>query len=130
MFENLLNHHWLVAMSLFILLALVGELGYRTGIKSRIEDDQNRKEQINAIGDGLFVLLSLLVSFTLTMAVSRYDHRRELVVRLPQGCGAEVSRSDRVGLPYPYQRNVEQLLRNYVDARIDFFAAGFDPAQV
>ena len=61
MFENLLNHPWLVAMSLFILLALVGELGYRTGIKSRIEDDQNRKEQINAIGDGLFVLLSLLL---------------------------------------------------------------------
>jgi hypothetical protein len=128
MFENLLNHPWLVAMSLFSLLALVGELGYRTGIKSRIEDDQNRKEQINAIGDGLFVLLSLLLSFTLTMAVSRYDHRRELVVREADAIGTTYLRAATLG--QPYQRNVEQLLRNYVDARIDFFAAGFDPAQV
>ena len=128
MFENLLNHPWLVAMSLFILLALVGELGYRTGIKSRTEDDQNRKEQINAIGDGLFVLLSLLLSFTLTMAVSRYDHRRELVVREADAIGTTYLRAATLG--QPYQRNVEQLLRNYVDARIDFFAAGFDPAQL
>ena len=128
MFENLLNHPWLVAMSLFILLALVGELGYRTGIKSRTEDDQNRKEQINAIGDGLFVLLSLLLSFTLTMAVSRYDHRRELVVREADAIGTTYLRAATLG--QPYQRNVEQLLRNYVDARIDFFAVGFDTAQV
>lgn len=76
MFENLLNHHWLVAIPLFVFMVLAVEFGYRTGIKSRIEDDQDRKEQIKSIGDGLFVLLSLLVSFTLTMAVSRYDHRR------------------------------------------------------
>jgi len=128
MFENLLNHAWLVAMSLFSLLALVGELGYRTGIKSRIEDDQNRKEQINAIGDGLFVLLSLLLSFTLTMAVSRYDHRRELVVREADAIGTTYLRAATLG--QPYKGNFEQLLRNYVDARIDFFSAGFDPAQL
>jgi hypothetical protein len=128
MFENLLNHHWLVAMSLFVLMALVGELGYRIGMKSRIADDQNRKEQINAIGDGLFVLLSLLVSFTLTMAVSRYDQRRELVVREADAIGTTYLRA--ATLEQPYQGNVEQLLRNYVDARIDFFVAGFDPAQV
>jgi hypothetical protein len=41
-------------------MALAGELGYRIGIKSRIEEDQNRKEQINTMGSGLFILLSLL----------------------------------------------------------------------
>ena len=128
MFENLLNHHWLVATSLFVLMALAGELGYRIGINSRIEDDQNRKEQINTIGSGLFILLSLLVSFTLTMAVSRYDHRRELVVREADAIGTTYLRAATLG--QPYQGNFEQLLRNYVDARIDFFAAGFDPAQV
>jgi hypothetical protein len=29
MFENLLNHRWLVATSLFVLMALADELGYR-----------------------------------------------------------------------------------------------------
>ena len=80
--RNLLNNQWLVATSLFVLMALVGELGYGIGIKWRIEEDQNRKEQINATDSSLFVLLSLLVSFSLTVAVSRYDQRRELVVAL------------------------------------------------
>jgi hypothetical protein len=128
MFEKLLNDHWLVATVLFVLMAFATELGSRIGIKSRIDDDQDRKEQINASGDGLFVLLSLLVSFTLTMAVSRYDHRRELVVREADAIETTYLRAATLG--QPYQGNVEQLLRNYVDARIDLFAAGTDPAQV
>ena len=128
MFENLLNHQWLVALSLFVFMALAIELGYRTGIKFRIGDDQDRKEQINAIAEGLFVLLSLLVSFTLAMAVSRYDHRRELIVREADAIGTTYLRAATLG--QPYQGNVEQLLRNYVDARIGFFAAGSDAAQV
>lgn len=128
MFESLLNHHWLVAVSLFVLMAFVGESGYRIGMKSRIEDDENRREQINALASSLFVLLSLLLSFTLSMAVSRYDQRRELVVREADAIGTTYLRA--ANLAQPYQGNLEQLLRNYVDARIDFFAAGFDPVQL
>ncbi len=128
MFENLLNHHWLVATSLFVLMAFVGELGYRIGTKWRIEEDQNRKEQLNATGSSLLILLSLLVSFTLTMAVSRYDQRRELVVREADAIGTTYLRAATLGPPY--QRNFEQVLRGYVDARIDFFTAGVDPAQI
>ena len=34
MFEKLFNHHWLAALSLFILMMLAIEFGYRIGIKS------------------------------------------------------------------------------------------------
>ena len=46
----------------------------------RIEEDKNRKEQINATGSSLLVLLSLLVSFTLTMEVSRYGALKRMVL--------------------------------------------------
>jgi hypothetical protein len=128
MFENLLNHQWLVTISLVVFMALAIELGYRIGIKFRIGDDQDRKEQLNAIAEGLFVLLSLLLSFTLTMAVSRYDHRRDLVVKEADAIGTTYLRAATLG--QPYQENVEQLLRSYVDVRIDFFATGFHPEQV
>jgi hypothetical protein len=128
MFETLLNHQWLVTISLFVFMALAIEWGYRIGIKFRIGDDQDRKEQINAVAEGLFVLLSLLLSFTLTMAVSRYDHRRDLVVREADAIGTTYLRAATLG--QPHQGNVEQLLRSYVDARIDFFATGFPPDQV
>ena len=100
MFESLLNHQWLMAISLFVFMALAIELGYRTGIKFRIGDDQDRKEQVNAIAQGLVVLLSLLLSFTLTMAVSRYDHRRELIVREADAIGTTYLRAATLGQPY------------------------------
>ena len=127
MFENLLNHQWLLAISLFVFMGLAIELGYRTGIKFGLGDDQDRKEQVNAIAQGLFDLLSLLLSFTLTMAVS-HDHWRELIVREADAIGTTYLRAATLG--QPYQGNVEQLLRNYVDARIGFFAAGSDAALV
>jgi len=128
MLEFLLNHPWMLALSLFVLLALLIEIGSRVGLRSRIEDDQNRKEQINAIRDALFVLLSLLLGFTLAMAVPRYDHRRELVVREANAIGTTYLRAKT--LAQPYQDNLEGLLREYVDSRIYFFAVGFDSAEV
>jgi len=128
MLEYLLNHPWMLALLLFALLVLFIELGCRAGLQSRIEDDESRKEQINAIRDALFVLLSLLLGFTVAMAVPRYDHRRELVVREANAIGTTYLRAET--LAQPYQGNLEQLLREYVDARIDFFRVGFDPEQV
>ena len=98
MFEKLFNHHRLAALSLFILMMLAIELGYRIGIKSRTQDDQDRKQQMKASGDGLFVLLNFLLSFTLTMAVSRYNHRRELFVKEADAIGT----TERV--LYPHRR--------------------------
>lgn len=128
MFEYLLNHPWMLALSLFVLMASFVELGYRVGLQLDIEHDPNRKEQISTIRDSLFVLLSLLVGFTLAMAVPRYDLRRELVVREANAIGTTYLRAQT--LAQPYRDNLEQLLREYVDARIAFFAVGFDPAQI
>jgi hypothetical protein len=113
----------MLALSLFLLTALPIEPGYREGLQSHIEDDQNLKEQVSAIRDSLFVLLG----FTLGMAVSRFDRRRELVVREANAIGTTYLRAQT--LAQPYRDNLEQLLREYVDARIDFLAVGLDPTQ-
>ena len=59
--------------------------------------------------DALFVLLSLLLAFTLAMAVPRYDHRRELVVQEANAIGTTYLRAQT--LAQPYRENLEQLLR-------------------
>ena len=77
--EYLLNEPWLLGLVLAISLAVAIELGQRTG--GYIHEDTNRKDQMVAIRDGLFVLVSLLLSFTLALAVPRYTERRTQVVK-------------------------------------------------
>ena len=75
---HLLNYPWLFGILFALLLAAVLEIGRRISMPSRLHGDAERKEQIVAIRDGLFVLISLLIGFTLSLAANRYFDRRSL----------------------------------------------------
>ena len=66
--ETILDHPWELGAILFVLLALALELGRRVAARSRLHEDQNRKDQMATIRDGLFLLVSLLLGFTLALA--------------------------------------------------------------
>jgi hypothetical protein len=80
-----------------------------------------------AIRDGLFVLVSLLLGFTLALAVPRYNERRTLLVEEAISIGTTYLRAGM--LPQPYRDNARNLLRHYVDARLDLDNAGLDAAR-
>jgi hypothetical protein len=81
-----------------------------------------------AIRDGLFVLVSLLLGFTLALAVPRYNERRALLVEESVSIAATYLHAGM--LPQPYRDNARDLLRNYVDACLDFDSAGLDPGRL
>jgi hypothetical protein len=121
----LLNAPWLLGFLLAIFLAGVIELGRKTASLLRV-DDENRKEQMVAIRDGLFLLTSLLLGFTMALAVPRYTERRSLLIEESVSIGTTYLRADL--LPQPYRDNSRALLRRYVDTRLDLDAAGLDAA--
>jgi hypothetical protein len=123
----LLNQPWLFGLMLAISLAVAIELGQRTAAYIHIHDDTNRKEQMVAIRDGLFFLVSLLLGFTLALAVPRYTERRALLVQEAISIGTTFLRADL--LPQPYRDNAHNLLRRYVDARLDLDNACLDAAR-
>jgi hypothetical protein len=120
----LLNEPWLLGLLLWITLAAAIELGRRTAPYADIHEDANRKEQMVAIRDGLFVLLSLLLGFTLSLTMPRYNERRTRVVEEAVSIGTTYLRAEV--LPQPYRDNARDLLRHYVDARLDLDNAGED----
>ena len=61
--ENAINHPYLFGVLLGLVLAIAIELGQKTSTRIRIQEDTHRKEQMVAIRDGLFVLVSLLLGF-------------------------------------------------------------------
>lgn len=121
--EPLANQPYVFGGLLGLALAIAIELGQRTSTYARIQEDPHRKEQMVAIRDGLFVLVSLLLGFTLTLAVPRFNERRALVIE--EADAIETTYLRAATLPQPYNMRAQQQLRQYVDARINLDAAGY-----
>ena len=117
-----LNHPALFAGCLFLLLAATLEFGFRLATASRLSADYARREQVAASRDALGVLLSLLLGFTLAMALPRYDLSRQLVIEEADAIATAGTRAEI--LPPPYRENVRELLVRYVAARLEFSSTG------
>jgi hypothetical protein len=76
----------------------------------------------------MLALFGLLLAFTFSMAVSRYDLRKQLVVEESTSIGTTYLRAQL--LPEPYRSEISRLLRQYVDIRLEFFAVGADLERV
>jgi len=125
--EYIFDRPWELGLALAIVLALVLDLGRRIGVDLKIEHVPPRKEQLGTIRDGLFVLISLLLGFTLTLAASRFAERRSLLVEEAISIGTTYLRTSM--LPAPYRDIIPQLLREYVDARLELADGGADAAR-
>jgi hypothetical protein len=112
----LVDRPWEFGSLLAIVLALVLEFGRRSAIRFRIELVPQRKEQLSTIRDGLFVLISLLLGFTLTLAASRFADRRSLLVEEAISMGTTYLRASV--LPVENRDRSKRLLEEYVDARL------------
>ena len=115
--EYIFEHPWELGLILAIFLALVLDLGRHCARYFRVEELPQRKEQMGTIRDGLFILVSLLLGFTLTMAASRFVERRSLLVEEAVSIGTTYLRA--ATLPQPYRDHSRQILREYVDTRLE-----------
>lgn len=106
----------LLGLLLGIVLAFAIDVGRRVAVRYKINQTPDRKEQMGTIRDSFFILLSLLLGFTLTFAASRFAERRSLAVEEAVSIGTTDLRANT--LPQPYRDHSKQLLREYVDARL------------
>jgi hypothetical protein len=123
----LFNHPLELGLMLLVMLGVALELGYRVSAHFCLLEDTNRKDQLVAIRDGLFVLLSLLIGFTLALAGARFAERRSLLVEEAVSIATSYLRAGT--LPQPYRDQSQSLFRNYVDSRLELQDAIVDPAR-
>ena len=102
---------------LLVLMLLVSEGGYRVGRAGAARVADGLKTQVSTILTGTLALVALLLGFSLTMAVSRYDERRELVQAEATAIGTAHLRARL--LPAPEGPELASRLRRYVDLRLD-----------
>lgn len=126
--ETILDHPWELGSILFVVLAMALEFGRRVAVRFRLHEDPNRKDQMGTIRDGLFLLVSVLLGFTLALASPRYAERRALLIKEAVSIGTTYLRADT--LPQTYREHSQRLLREYADARLDLGNAGLDSARL
>ena len=102
-----------LALLLFPAMILLLELGrrFRLSRKSPI--------QSNAVEGAVFALFGLLLAFTFSGAVTRYDAHRQLLTQETNDIGTAYLRLDL--LPTQAQPTLRQLFRDYTTSRLHLF---------
>lgn len=109
---------------LWVLSILVLWLSARTGAalrKRRPHLDDDDREHLGVILAATLTLLGLITGFTFSMAISRYDQRKNYEEVEANAIGTEYVRADL--LPAADTAKVCALLKNYLDQRILFYTA-------
>jgi hypothetical protein len=100
-----------------VMLVLI-ELGRRFRLKHKAPQEST------AIESAIFALFGLLLAFTFSGAVERYDRHRELLVEETNAIGTAYLRLDL--LPPAAQPALRQLFRDYTNSRLHLYDAVSD----
>ena len=118
-----MNFEWLYQLRLVVLLPMVfvlveatAELGNRIGLRFHAANEG--KADFGTLTGAALGLLALLVAFSISMAESRYDSRREVVLEEANAIGSTANFA--LMLPAASQKPILDLLREYAELRITF----------
>jgi hypothetical protein len=101
----------------FVLLWLSALTGASVRRKRNLKEDEH--EDFNVVVAATLTLLGLIIGFSFSMAVSRYDLRKNYEEAEANAIGTEYVRADL--LPAADAERVRRLLRQYLDERVMFY---------
>lgn len=107
------------AAFLFVGMLLLLELGRQLGRRRLGKDEERGRAGLGAVEGAVFALLGLLVAFTFSGAASRFDQRREWIVKEANALGTAWLRLDL--LPAQAQPALRELFRQYLDSRLRIY---------
>lgn len=116
--SNIVRNPQIVFVLSIVILALSVRLGVFLAGKLRPIDEDARHDLDLVIGSSL-TLLGLIIGFTFSMAVGRYDQRKNYEEEEANAIGTEYVRADL--LPDADAGKVRQLLKQYLDQRMLFY---------
>jgi hypothetical protein len=112
---------------LFLFSLIILWLSERVGaaIRKRRPMRDDARTDFDVILTAALTLLGLIIGFTFSMAVTRFDQRKNFEEAEANAIGTEYLRADL--LPAADADRVHQLLRTYLDQRIVFYQAADGP---
>ena len=122
------THEVLIQCAFLMLMLAASETGFRLGRTLEGSTTTQTKSQIAIIEAAILGVLALLLGFTMSMAVSRFAVRKQLVLDEANAIGTSLLRAQL--LPSPEGSEIARLLREYVNVRVQYGTAGNDLARL
>lgn len=107
----------LIAAALLVSMVIAIEIGYRCGFAGKSSADDASRSHINNIQSSIIGILALLLAFTFSLALQRFDSRSEAVVDEANAIGTTYLRA--LLLPAELRDNARRLLRDYAGLRVE-----------
>ncbi len=110
---------WLIGIVLFTGMALTGLAGWRA--RQRREQKRDPGDEKEETHEGYLIsavlgLLALLMGFTFSLAIDRFDSRRQAVLVEANAIGTTYLRAQL--LEEPHRTRISNLIKEYVDNRL------------
>ncbi len=117
--EEFLYKHNSIAITgvLFLLIILFNEIGFRMGRFVQANTDDEVKSLTGSIQGSILGLLALLLGFTFSMSMQRFDQRSHALIDEANAIGTALLRVQL--LPMQYQGDAEKLIKQYIDLRVE-----------
>lgn len=114
----------LISVILFVSMLLAIEAGYRLGRRAEQRTDESSRAHVGAIQASLLGVLALLLGFTFSLSLQRYDTRSQAVVDEANAIGTTYLRAQL--LQDSIRGEVLTLMRRYVDLRVQAGSVSLD----
>ena len=121
--DNITHYPFLVFAISLIVLWLSAWIG-RSFLRTQHKLDTDTHEDLGIILAATLTLLGLIIGFSFSMAIERYDQRKNFEEAEANAIGTEYVRADL--LPVADAEKIRALLQNYLDQRILFYTAQHD----
>ncbi len=113
---------WGVFTATLVLVILAVEAGFLMGVGRGRRSEDVSKVPVGELVGAMLGLLALLLAFTFSLAASRFDTRRNLVLDEANAIGTTWLRAGL--LQEPHRAEIRRLLREYVEVRLDAVQQG------
>lgn len=105
-----------VAAVLLVAMLAAVEAGYRIGLRRKAAGNADLKEHVNSLQSAVLGILALLLGFTFSLALQRFDERSQAVIGEANAIGTAVLRAQL--LAPALRESTRVLLREYVELRV------------
>jgi hypothetical protein len=109
-----------IAVALFLGMLVFLELGRRVGVRLTEQRGPGARAGVGVVDTAVYSLLALLIGFTFSGATSRFDNRRQLVIKEAEAISIAWMRVDV--LPTDKREPIRAGFRSYLDALLTAYA--------
>jgi hypothetical protein len=117
----------LVALALLMAMLATVEAAFRYGRRRDPKEYERSSTVFSTLMGAALALLGLLLAFSFAMASARYDLRKSIILKEANAIGTAWLRTDLAAAED--QGKLKQLLRDYVDVRLQAYQNGLSSAK-